>query len=192
MQIFRKNYKRNSEAELMQFIKSGNKSAFDELYNRFSQKMLMFFNKMLANDHDKAQDFTHDLFMKIIENPNQYDVNRSFDTWIFSLAYNMCKNEYKKLKIRQQHSIAEQKTSDISVFISETIDKELYRKQLQMHLDQLDEEHKTIIILRFEEELSVKEIAQIVNCPEGTVKSRIFYTLQALSAKLAVFNPLNN
>jgi RNA polymerase sigma-70 factor (ECF subfamily) len=192
MRIFRKNYTKNSEAELMQFIKSGNKTAFDELYNRYSQKLLMFFYKMLANDHDKAQDFTHDLFIKIIENPNQYDVNRSFDTWIFCLAYNMCKNEYKKLKIRQEHSITEQKTSDISVFINETIDRELYRNQLQKHLEQLDEEHKTIIILRFDEELTIKEIAQIVNCPEGTVKSRIFYTLQTLSAKLAVFNPLNN
>lgn len=192
MHIFRKNYTKNSEAELMLFIKSGNKAAFDELYNRYSQKMLMFFNKMLANDQDKAQDFAHDLFLKIIEKPELYDTSRGFDTWIFTLAYNMCKNEYKKLKIRQEHRKSEQQTSDLSIFINETIDKEFYSKQLLMHLQQLDEEHRSIIILRFEEELSVKEIAQIVNCPEGTVKSRIFYTLQALSAKLAVFNPLNN
>lgn len=192
MYIFRKNYNNFSETELMQLLKSGDKAAFEELYNRYSQKMLMFFNRMLDNDHDKAQDFAHDLFMKIIENPNQYDVNRNFDTWIFTIAYNMCKNEYKKLKIRQQHQQSELKTADDKVFIKEAIDKELYHKHLQKHLEQLDEEHKTIIILRFEEELSVKEIAQIVNCPEGTVKSRIFYTLQALSTKLAVFNPLNN
>ncbi len=176
----------------MQFVKSGNKAAFDELYNRYAHKILMFFYSMLANDKDKAQDFTHDLFLKIIEKPEHYDMSRSFDTWIFTLAYNMCKNEYKKLKIRLEHQKEQQFTAENTVYINDGFDKELYRKQLQKHLEQLDEEHKSIIILRFEEELTVKEIAQIVNCPEGTVKSRIFYTLQALSVKLSVFNPLNN
>lgn len=192
MHIFQKNYTKYSETELMQFIRSGNKAAFDELYVRYAQKMLMFFLKMLAGDAYKAQDFTHDLFLKIIEKPELYDTSRSFGTWIFALAYNMCKNEYKKLKIRMEHIVSEQKTSVKSIYLNDTIDKELYSKQLQKHLEQLDEEHRSIIILRFEEELSVKEIAQIINCPEGTVKSRIFYTLQALSVKLAVFNPVNN
>lgn len=192
MGIFHKNYTKYSITELMQFVRSGNKAAFDELYNRYAQKMLMFFYRMLANDKDKAQDFTHDLFLKIIEKPELYDTNRSFDTWIFTLAYNMCKNEYKKLKIRQEHHKEQQLTAENTVYINDGFDKELYRKQLEQHLQQMDEEHKSIIILRFEEELSVKEIAQIVNCPEGTVKSRIFYTLQALSVKLSVFNPLNN
>ncbi len=192
MGIFQKNYTKYSITELMQFVRSGNKAAFDELYNRYAQKMLMFFYRMLANDKDKAQDFTHDLFLKIIEKPELYDTNRSFDTWIFTLAYNMCKNEYKKLKIRQEHQKEQQLTAENTVYINDGFDKELYRKQLEQHLQQMDEEHKSIIILRFEEELSVKEIAQIVNCPEGTVKSRIFYTLQALSVKLSVFNPLNN
>jgi RNA polymerase sigma-70 factor (ECF subfamily) len=192
MHFFKKNYKKSTEAELMQLLKSGDEAAFEELYNRYSQKMLKFFLRMLANDHDKARDFNQDLFMKIIENPFQYDVNRNFDTWIFSLAYNMCKNEYKKIKIRQAYQFDEQNKQDTSVLMKDTIDNEIYRLQLQKHLDQLSDEHKTIIILRFNEELSVKEIAEIVNCPEGTVKSRIFYTLQALSRKLAVFNPLNN
>ena len=147
---------------------------------------------MLANDNDKAQDFTHDLFLKIIENPESYDTNRSFDTWIFTLAYNMCKNEYKKLKIRQLHFKEQQITAENTVYLNEDFDKKLYQKYLHQHLQQLDEEHKSIIILRFEEELTVKEIAQIVNCPEGTVKSRIFYSLKDLSVKLSVFNPLNN
>lgn len=192
MGIFQKNYTKYSQAELMQFIRSGNKAAFDELYKRYAQKMLMFFYRMLANDNDKAQDFTHDLFLKIIENPESYDTNRSFDTWIFTLAYNICKNEYKKLKIRQLHYTEQQITAENIVYLNDDFDSKLFQKHLHQHLQQLDEEHKSIIILRFEEELTVKEIAQIVNCPEGTVKSRIFYSLKALSVKLSVFNPLNN
>jgi len=192
MQFFKKNYSKYSDAELMTLLQGGNKAAFEELYHRYSQKILMFFFRMLANDYNKAQDFSQDLFMKIIENPNQYDVLRSFDTWIYSIAYNMCKNEYKKNKIRQEHQFREQTKAATSVLINESIDKEIYNKELQKHLNQLNDENRSIILLRFVEELSIKEIAIIINCPEGTVKSRIFYTLEALSTKLAVFNPLNN
>lgn len=192
MGIFQKNYTKYSITQLMQLIRSGNKAAFDELYKRYAQKMLMFFYRMFANDKDKAQDFTHDLFLKIIEKPELYDINRSFDKWIFTLAYNMCKNEYKKIKIRQDHQKEYQFTEESTVYLHDGIDKEIYHRQLQQYMQQLDEEHKSIIILRFEEELTIKEIAQVVNCPEGTVKSRIFYTLQDLSVKLSVINPLNN
>jgi RNA polymerase sigma factor (sigma-70 family) len=50
----------------------------------------------------KARDFTQDLFSKLIQKPDSFDENRSFKTWLYSIAHNMCKNEYAKMEVRRR------------------------------------------------------------------------------------------
>jgi RNA polymerase sigma-70 factor (ECF subfamily) len=60
---------------------------------------------------------------------------------------------------------------------------------LETELDKLDPETKIMFNLRFKEEMSIKEIAGILNCPEGTIKSRLFYLTKNLSVRMAAFKP---
>lgn len=191
MGLFQKNIKTNSDAELMTMMSKGNTRAFDELYSRYSVKLLNYFRKMLNNDREKAQDFLQDLFVKVLEKSSYYDSSKSFSTWIYTLACNMCKNEYRNHAIRSR--ILEENGEFIfyneKVEYMDGIDLSVFNTHLKSELEQLDYAHRETFVLRFYEELSIKEISEILNCAEGTVKSRIFYTLRKLGSKLAAFNP---
>ena len=96
MRLFKPAYSSMTDEELMLSIGKGDKRAFDELYKRYAGLLLRYFKRMLWNDHEKAEDFVHDLFAKIIRNPAYFDPSRMFKTWVYSVANNMCKNKSER------------------------------------------------------------------------------------------------
>ena len=92
MLFFKPSYKKSSDEELMLSISKGEKKAFDELYARYADALLRYFTRLLWKDREKAEDFVHDLFAKIIQKPELFDASRTFKTWVYSVANNMCKN----------------------------------------------------------------------------------------------------
>jgi RNA polymerase sigma-70 factor (ECF subfamily) len=190
---FLQNLKKKSDEELMLLISNGNKEAFSMLYSRYSARLFNFFHRMLDKDHGKAEDFTHDLFLKIIENPSLFDVQRRFDTWLFHIAYNMCKNEYRKMAVRNEY---QQNISNDEPVTTDTgnnrQDVLKFSEALDHHLKILDEKHRMVFLLRYQQDIPLKEIAAIIDCPEGTVKSRLFNAIKKLSEKLTVFDPKKN
>jgi RNA polymerase sigma-70 factor (ECF subfamily) len=193
MGIFKKEISRYTDEELPGLIARGRKDAFSELYSRYSGRLLNYLCRLLNNDREKAEDFLHDLFLKIIERPGMFDPSYRFSTWIYTLATNMCRNEYRNKETRQRLLVENISfLEDIlkgGEIIEEKLDRHAFRAGLQDALGQLDQTQREIIVLRFQEELSIKEIADILDCPEGTVKSRLFYTLKKLAVKLQMFNP---
>jgi len=179
--FFKPKLARLPDEELMQRIHQGSEAAFTELYTRYSASLLRYFTRMLWNNRTMAEDFLHDLFLKIIHNPQQFDVNRKFSTWAYSVAHNMCKNEYRKKENRTL------KDNPVA-FDQRDLDRELdlvsANDRLTLLLETLNEEDKTIFLLRYEDELSISEISQIVFVPEGTVKSRLFYLRKQLALEL--------
>jgi len=190
MSIWHKNLKNKADVELMLLLRKGDKESFSALYERYADKLVRFFYRMLNKEMEKAQDFTHDLFVKIIENPASFDTGKRFDTWIFHIAYNMCKNEYRKMSVRDEY-IKSQVSCEL--FPEELgpgmIDYQKFSEELNEKLGLLDEKQRTVFLLRYQQDLSMKDIAEIMDCPEGTVKSRLFYTIKFLSEKLTVFDP---
>lgn len=176
---------------LMEGIARGDTQAFSELYGRYKSKLLYYFYRMLGSDEAKAQDFLQDLFMKVVEKPDLFDSSRKFSTWIFSVAHNMCKNEYRKLEVRKimdrnSEEEALRKPSD-ELESDRRADIGSFNSALYKQLDLLDNDKRTTFILRFKEGLSIKEISEAMECSEGTVKSRLFYTNKHLSSKLNHF-----
>ena len=186
-----KTIKSMSDEKLMEFISFGNSLAFNELYNRYHKRLHYYFFRMLGHSKDKANDFLQDLFFKIIEKPEYFDLNRNFSTWIFSIAHNMCKNEYRNQSKKQIIEHNENVGCEINTEEYIESDKQLFIEELYKELDKLDESHKTVFILRHRENFGIKEISQIMNCAEGTVKSRLHYTSKKLAEKLHAFNPLS-
>lgn len=167
----------------MQAIVQRDERAFAELYRRYGRRMYRFFYRMLWQDAGRAEDFTQELFVKIIERPEAYDSSRAFVTWLYAMAHNLCKNEYRR-ESRVAHHFAQIPPQHESVTTPETIDQQLLETQLRGWIDALSPTHRQCFILRFQEELSVSEIAQIVGCPEGTVKSRLHHAVQKLAADM--------
>lgn len=175
----------------MSRIMRGDKRAFDTLYGRYSGALMRYFHRMLWRDKEKVEDFVQDFFMKIIRQPESFDAKRKFTTWMYSVANNMCKNEYRRMEIRKPtefESVSGIVTSD-QPDAGKRIDRKMFMNSLSLELGKLEETHRSVFVLRFEENLSIKEIAEVLEISEGTVKSRLFYTLRKLADKLKVYAP---
>lgn len=183
-----------SDEQLVKMMVAGDSTAFNQLYQRYSQRLLYYFFRMLGNSNEKAQDFLQDIFVKLIDKAASFDPSRKFSTWIFSIAHNMCKNEYRRLAIRKDITI--ESCEDMSVHEEpfdalQTIDIDQFTKNLFEALENFDEIHKTAFLLHYREGCSIKEISQILDISAGTVKSRLFYTRKRLSEQLAKYNQMD-
>jgi RNA polymerase sigma-70 factor (ECF subfamily) len=135
-----------------------------------------------------------DLFVKIIDKPHLFDPEKRFSAWIYAVASNMCKNEYRRRDIRKiEQSLPEpdsfpatamdEKKPD-EIFENKSFSEALYRK-----LGQLETNKSKTFLLRFQQQLSIKEISEVLDCSPGTVKSRLFYTIRLLADELHEYNP---
>lgn len=185
-------YQDLADNELMKLVAKQDERAFSMLYDRYNVLLINYFYKMLWQDREKAQDFMQDFFAKLIEKPKLFDPSRNFKTWMYSVANNMCKNEYRKQANRSNTTYGlneETQVADKQFDMEKKTDEQVFKEKLNEELDKLDENQKSTFVLRYFEELSVKEIAKTMNCSEGTVKSRIFYTLKKLSESLKEYSP---
>jgi RNA polymerase sigma-70 factor (ECF subfamily) len=175
-------YTEYTDEALMRLIADKNQAALEELYGRYGSRMYRYFLKALQFQTEKAADFTQDLFLKIIEQPRAFDPDRSFKTWIFTIAANMCRNEFRNTSNRSRAVwiMEDQWTEDHAP----GIDSPVLGQYLEVALSKLDEGHRQCFLLRYQEEMSVKEISEMMQCPEGTVKSRLFYALRRLASIL--------
>lgn len=168
-----------TDEELLASIINGQVSAFDELYTRYHKRLLYYFYRMLGNNEQIAQDFMQDIFFKVIDKPHMFDHRKKFSTWIFSIAHNMCKNEYRRQDVRKIIV----KTDNPDTFYMDANEKNDHEKIIAAifnELDSFDENQKTAFLLKYREGFSIGEISDTLGLPAGTVKSRLFYTRKKL------------
>lgn len=195
MSIFRNMSKKLSDERLMELIQRHDTSAFDELYERYSRRLLIYFFRELGGDEEKAQDFLQEVFLKIVEKPELFCTEKSFSAWVFVVAYNMCKNEYRRLGVRRTvNSNSEmekvtQPSENEYQQIERSVDLKAFHSALIKELHKLEDDHRSTFLLRYQQNFSIKEIGEILGCSEGTVKSRLYYLAKKLSASLQAFNP---
>jgi len=191
MRLFRTAYQDLSDEALMTRMHKGDQQAFDLLYERYSQKLLSYFYRMLNHDEEKAQDMLQDIFVKLIEKPHLFDPQRRFSTWLFAVASNMIKNEYRSREVRRIMVYPEDmgRLEVEGDSLEAYIDLREFGNQLEDALVHLSETHREVFLLRYQEGLPLKEIGEIMACSEGTVKSRLHYALRNLAGHLKAFDP---
>ncbi|NNC83295.1 MAG: RNA polymerase sigma factor [Flavobacteriales bacterium] len=188
--MLRSEYGGWTDEQLMLRSAEGDSAAFTELYDRYAKRMVNYFRRMLWNDEEKALDLTQDLFTKLIKSPGSFKEGNKFSTWIYSIASNMCKNEYRSHEVRSRHADGvKQVYGEHLIGQQDRYDRSMFKQQLAEELEHLDHAKRSTFIMRYKQGLSIKEIAQVMDCSEGTVKSRLFYTLKKLSVGLAQFDP---
>jgi RNA polymerase sigma-70 factor (ECF subfamily) len=172
------------------FISKSHNKYIEELYSRYSPRILGYFCRLYHGDIDKSQDLLQDLFVKVIEKKEQYDSSRKFYTWIFTVASNLSKSDLRKLSNRnsaREFSVDKTPTQlDANLY-----DTQEFKKSLKTSIANLSHAHRVVFVLRYNEKFSVKEIADIVEVSEGTVKSRLYYATQNVSKELQEFSPVN-
>jgi RNA polymerase sigma-70 factor, ECF subfamily len=180
-----RSYKSKSDEQLMVLVASNNADAFTELYNRYNAKLLRYFHRMLWNDRQLAEDLLHDLFVKVIEHPAHFKAELKFSTWIYSVANNMCKNQFRR---NEYHRAFNETQRAAPVAEESLLEMNEFSDVLCEALLKLDEDDRNLYTLRFEVEMPMEEIALLLECPVGTIKSRSFYLKKKIASLLTWYN----
>lgn len=194
MKFFKVNITHLSDEALMgRLITDNDPKALTELYHRYSKKLLGYFINMFKGDIEKAEDFLHDLFMKLMHKKHQFNTDKKFYSWVFTIASNMCKTEFRQPIIRNL-SIDEgiENEGELYSFDDNKIDSQAFRDDLMQAIAQLSHNHKVVFILRYHQQFSIADIADITDVNLGTVKSRLFYATQKVTKSLKRFQPEND
>lgn len=179
----------SSDSELIQQLQAGKRMALSILYDRYAQPLYYFFLKLFFQDANKAEDFVQDLFMKIIEDPQRLDAQKNLKAWLFTAAHNMAKNEFRHLSIKQKHVEETLAVSENTISHEEELNLKFNKQELSKGLKELKPAEQALLIMRFKENFAIKDIAEILSIPEGTVKSRIHHCLKKIASHLSHLNP---
>ncbi len=170
-----------TDEELVAAMANGDKQALKELYQRYFAKLTRFAMQFVT-DKNRAEDMVQECFIKLIEQPGHFTTTQKFSTWIYTLVSNKCKNLLRDEANRQ---ILLQKNTQHDYAVTQPKQDALLLKQaLSKLFKTLSEKEKQLFVLRFEQQHQVKEIAAILEMPEGSVKSGLFYLLQKINKQL--------
>lgn len=162
------------ENELVRLLKNGDKQAFDELYEKYKDTALRMAYLICGNLAD-SQDIVQESFIRCYEHIYQLNKEEQFKSWFFHIltrtAWKYCKKQSKEIPEEEMISLMpkEKEASSLDVLM----DKERDRELMDM-INHLSVKHRTTLVLYYYNELSTKEIAHVLGCLEGTVKSRLF------------------
>ena len=177
------------EANLMARIKKHDESAFQELFSRFQSKI---FRTALAilKEEQSAEDALQETFINVYRAAHKFRGDSKVGTWINRIAVNVCLEilrKNKKHKKRTEEDISENhKLTDFKAGTPfDQARKSEVRVRVWRALKGLGSKHRDVVQLHDLEGYTIREIAQILNVAEGTVKSRLFYGREALKRRLA-------
>lgn len=185
MRLFHlKPLRQQTDEQLMSRVAAGSDAAFEELYRRYARRLKGFFFMQLGGDEELAADSTHDVFLRAYEARTRYREGSNVSTWLFTIAYNICKNHYRSNAYEAEllASLDAEPISDQQIEVE--MDAATLDKALEQVLAELPAPLHQIFSLHYQEELTIPQVAEIVGIPEGTVKSRLHKTMNIIRKKL--------
>lgn len=186
---------KDDDGEVVRRCKQGQREAFDILVEKYYKKIYNLSYRFVG-DSEEANDLAQEIFAAAYQNLKRFRGDAKFSTWLFQIAANRGKNRFKYLKRRGyfanraprdgddekdalQREIPDDSMNPEKIFASKQI-----RRIVQDAINDLEPDHKEIVILRDIEGFSYDEIAQILNLPEGTTKSRLHRARMVVKEKL--------
>lgn len=166
----------SDEDIIRQITESKNPRMVDVLYERYADKV---YRKCLSfvKDEALAEDLTHDIFIKLYFNLNSFKFKSKFSTWLYSVTYNFCIDYIRKSKKRRYLSFEDKQVPETEIddrFIETTEDLEYMKTdRLVKILDLIKPKDKIILNMKYKEEMSIKEIQEVLKISESAVKMRI-------------------
>ena len=178
-----------SEHKLIKSALNGNKSAFGKLVELYQDQILYLIYDYLG-DYEVAKDAAQDVFIKAYKNLNQFNQKSAFKTWLYRIVVNLSYNAVKRRKTRREYDLSEENLLTATEDVKRRnelennphiqAEKEELRQWVTKAVDSLPLHHRTVVILHEFEGLTHAEIAAILNCSEGTVRSRLHYARRKL------------
>lgn len=181
-----------NDQQLVQRVQKGDKSAFDLLVLKYQHRVLKLVGRFVS-DAAEAEDVAQEAFIKAYRALPAFRGDSAFYTWLYRIAINTAKNALVSNRRRpvdfdldmqdpdqyERHARLKEADTPEGVLLTDEI-----RVVVEKALEQLPEDLRTAIVLRELEGLSYEEIAEAMDCPVGTVRSRIFRAREAIDKKL--------
>lgn len=186
----------DADFEVVKRVQAGDVAAFDILIRRYRERVFGVVYNLTSNREDTA-DLVQDSFIKAFQSINRFQGQSSFFTWLYKISVNTTLSHLRKNRLRQFFSlekVQEDGTStEILAQLTDTTgaDRDAYLRELQEKLNEamqkLSIKHRTVITLFEIDGLSHSEIAEVMDCSEGTVRSRLHYAKQFLQGELGKY-----
>jgi RNA polymerase sigma-70 factor (ECF subfamily) len=184
------------EGDLVRRARKGDLTAYDELVKRYQERIYATIYHMTSN-HEDANDLAQDSFIKAYQALKSFKGGSSFYTWLYRINVNKTINFLKQRKNKHHFSLNDldfntEHNPDLVALISDKTplrDAGLteLQKKLNEALHKLSEPHRMVVVLHDVQGMSHEEIAEIMDCNIGTVRSRLFYARQQLQGYLAEY-----
>jgi RNA polymerase sigma-70 factor (ECF subfamily) len=188
-----------TDEQLFERYQEGDDAAFERIVARYEPLIKGFLHKRLK-DEERVQDLTQDTFLRVHRARDRYDSGRKFSTWIYTIASNLLKNEYRNRSRRRETAFSDlrKETGPAGVasrpieFESDHPDPEHVaysgelREAISEAIEQMDDHHRIPFVMREVEDRTYEEISEAIGVPVGTVKSRLFRARNAFQALFPV------
>ncbi|CAN7594964.1 MULTISPECIES: RNA polymerase sigma factor SigW [Bacillaceae] len=173
-------------------VLKGDQNAFAELVELYKDKVFQICFRMLGNRHE-AEDIAQEAFIRAYVNIETFNQKRKFSTWLFRIATNLCIDRIRKKKPdyfldaevagTEGLTMYSQVAADVQLPEDEVENMEL-QETIQKEISKLPEKYRSVIVLKYIEELPLQEISDILDLPLGTVKTRVHRGREALRKQL--------
>lgn len=167
-----------SDKQIIKEYLSGDEAAFSELVKKYLKPVYNFIFR-LVNDRDVAEDLTQDTFVKVWKNFHRYNQARSFRTWLFTIAKNTTFDYFKKKKeipfsrfMDEEGESWLENIEDENFLPDEILERKNLAEEFEKILSKIPLYYRVILLLHYKEEFSLHEIAEILDEPYNTIKSR--------------------
>lgn len=172
-----------NDAQLVKNFRKGDIEAFNLLVDRWQQRIHRFAFRYFAS-HDEAMEITQKTFIKVYKKLHTLEDADKFSSWIYRIANNLCLDESKRVGRRRSASMEALAEHPMAEQLAANPDRQVQHDELgsilQLALNQLPAEQRIVIIMKEYQGLKFREIAEILDEPENTVKSRMYYGLNKL------------
>lgn len=179
----------DNEKELVNKARDGDIEAFEFLIHEYQKKVFNIAYRMIGN-YDDASELAQEVFIKAYKSIRNFKGDSSFSTWIYKVTTNVCLDEIRKRKNKKVISLDEEieyKDGEVKRQIKDErpspekiLENKQVRKAVEDSINELADDFKTVIVLRDVQGFSYEEISKMIDCPQGTVKSRINRARQSL------------
>ncbi|MCZ6710591.1 MAG: sigma-70 family RNA polymerase sigma factor [Gammaproteobacteria bacterium] len=178
----------DSDLRLIARVAIGDQVALETLFTTYGERVFRYAHRMIS-DVSRAEEVTNDVMMEIWKNAGKFEGRSKVSTWILGITRHLALNAVRGKKldtidIDDAPEIAD--TSQTAQAGALSRDRESLTRDLRTALGQLSADHRDVVELTFFHGHSYQEIAEIVGCPENTVKTRMFHARKQLKAILMV------
>jgi RNA polymerase sigma-70 factor (ECF subfamily) len=177
-----------SDIELVHDVKQGDRKAFSELVQRH-QRALLRLSLRFTRELSLAEDIVQESFIKAYQKIHLFEGRSSFKSWIYQIALNTAKNRFRD-RANESHLADENSHAGTDPGAESEMLRTDMKKRIRAEVDLLPERQRVALSLRIYEDLSFKEIAQIMECPYDTAKANYRHALLKLRERIEVMDEL--